>query len=77
MEPSSDALTKEVINKFLEHQKAYLRVLETCTQKNLNKIKVKITLSKWIKLKLGDALRVTIYHNERHILQAMKAAKLK
>lgn len=77
MEPGTTTLSKEVINKFLEQQKEYLRLLETCQHKNLNKIKVKITLSKWIKLKLGDALRVTIYHNERHILQALKAAKVK
>lgn len=77
MEPDTSMLTKDVINTFLAQQKEYLRLLEQCQHKNLNKIKVKITLSKWIKLKLGDALRVTIYHNERHILQALKAAKMK
>ncbi len=77
MEPATSSLTKDVINTFLGQQKEFIRLLELCPQKNLNKIKVKITLSKWIKLKLGDTLRITIFHNERHILQALKAAKMK
>ena len=76
MEPNNN-LTKETINTFIEQQKEYLHLLQIAEQKDLNKIKVNITLSKWIRIKLGDAFRVTIYHNERHILQACKAAKLK
>ena len=39
---------------------------------DLNKIKTAISISKWIKLKLGDTFRVVVYHNERHIKQANK-----
>ncbi len=41
---------------------------------DLNKIKTNISLSKFIKLRLGDTLRFLVYHNERHIIQAQKAA---
>ena len=39
---------------------------------NLDKIKTAISISKLIRLKLGDTFRVLIYHNERHIKQAEK-----
>lgn len=73
--PSKSDLSKDVLNTFLDQQKSYLEVLKMAEGKNLNKIKIKITISKWVKLKLGDALRVTIFHNERHVLQAIKALK--
>ena len=75
--PTSSDLTKEVINQFIEYQKQYLEVLNSVETKDLNKIKIKISISKWVKLKLGDALRVTVFHNERHVLQAIKASKFK
>ena len=75
--PSSSELPKDVINQFLDFQKQYLEILKLAENKNLNKIKIKVTISKWVKLKLGDALRVTIFHNERHTRQAIKALKTK
>ena len=42
---------------------------------NLNKVKTNITISKLIKLKLGDTFRFLTYHNERHIIQALKAVE--
>jgi len=73
--PSLSMLSKDVINQFIDYQKQYLNIIADAEHKSLNKIKIKVTISKWIKLKLGDALRVTIFHNERHVLQAIKALK--
>lgn len=42
-------------------------------QVSLNKTKTGISISTWIKLKLGDTFKVVIYHNKRHIVQALKA----
>jgi hypothetical protein len=73
--PTLSKLDKSVLNTFLEQQKQYLEILNLSNTADLNKSKVKVTISKFVKLKLGDALRVTIYHNERHVLQAIKALK--
>ena len=73
--PAKSDLSKDILNTFMDQQKSFLEVLKMAESKNLNKVKIKITISKWIKIKLGDALRVTIYHNERHILQAIKVLK--
>jgi hypothetical protein len=38
---------------------------------NLRKIKIPISISKLIRLKLGDAFLFVVYHNERHLQQAL------
>ena len=73
--PTLSDLDKTVVNTFLEQQKQYLEILTLSSTVDLNKSKIKVTISKFVRLKLGDALRVTIYHNERHVLQAIKALK--
>ncbi len=70
--PLGSNLDKSVIDKFLEYQKLTLELLDQSNLVNLNKTKTSITISKWIKLKLGDTFRVVIYHNQRHIVQAQK-----
>jgi uncharacterized protein (DUF2249 family) len=54
-----------------------LELLEIARSKNLNRIRTSISISKLIKLKLGDTLRVVIYHNGRHLQQALRAANHK
>jgi len=47
--------------------------LREAKTKNLNTIKIPTTLSKWIRMNLGDTFRFLIAHNERHIRQAKRA----
>ncbi len=74
-EPSTSELDKSVINEFLNQQKKYLELIKISENVNLNRTKVNVTISKFVKIRLGDALRVTIYHNERHVLQALNGIK--
>lgn len=67
-------LNHDVIKKFIQDQKDMLDILNNCRNYNLNKIKTSISISKIIKLRLVDTLKVVIYHNERHILQANRAS---
>lgn len=75
--PSNGPFSHEDINTFLVQQKQILDMLQRAENVNLNTIKLKTPLSKWIKLKLGDVLRVIVYHNERHILQIKGILKKK
>ena len=38
---------------------------------NIRKVKIPISISKIIRLRLGDALLFVVYHNERHVQQAL------
>ncbi len=46
-------------------------IIESSKKVNLRKIKVPMAISKLIRLKLGDAFLFVVYHNERHLQQAL------
>lgn len=69
-DPMGSELTKSCINRFLGQQEQMLDLLEHAAFVDLNKIKTSISISNFIKLKLGDTFRVVIYHNQRHMEQA-------
>lgn len=72
MNPAGSRLSRKVLQKFIEQQQQILDLLARASQADLSRTKTYISISKLIKLRLGDALRVVIYHNQRHILQAQK-----
>lgn len=71
--PNKSQLDFSTVERFIKQQKELLHSLEQAKSVNLNTVKTKITLSPWIKLKLGDTLRFVIFHNERHLVQANNA----
>ena len=75
MNPMKETISAKVIRVFLEQQEKTLEILRRADQSDLTRTRAAITLSKWIRLRLGDILQVVIYHNQRHILQAEKALK--
>lgn len=56
---------------FITQQEELLSMLEKARYANLN-ARVPISISSFIKLKLGDVLQFMVMHNERHMQQAMK-----
>ncbi|MCW3162773.1 DinB family protein [Chryseobacterium oryctis] len=72
MNPIHSKLDKRVVEEFVTQQKELLELLEKAKNVDLNKIKTSISITKLIKLKLGDTFRFVIYHNLRHVEQAKK-----
>jgi hypothetical protein len=64
---------RAVVAEFIRQQEDLLTLLREAKTKNLNTIKIPTTLSKWIRMNLGDTFRFLIAHNERHIRQAKRA----
>lgn len=62
----------DAIDIFIKYQRELLALIEKAKDYNLEKLKCPITISKWIKLKLGDTLRFHVYHNYRHLKQMQK-----
>jgi len=60
------------VEDFIIFQHQLLDLLAAARSVNLRKVKIPIALSKFIKLRLGDALLFHIYHNERHVEQINK-----
>lgn len=71
--PAKVGVPDQVVKRFLNHQKEMLRLLAMARNHDLNKIKIPISISKLIKFRLGDTFRFVINHNQRHIIQAVKA----
>jgi uncharacterized damage-inducible protein DinB len=65
----------EVFKEFYEHQNRLLRLLEVARKRNMNTIRIPISISKFIKLKLGDTFRFLVAHEQRHMIQARNALK--
>lgn len=72
MNPIHSQLKRNVIEEFIIQQKQLLELLEKAGNVDLEKTKTGISISKLIKLKLGDTLRFVIYHNARHIEQVKR-----
>ena len=69
MDPIGSQLTADVIRIFILQQQRLIQILNTARQADLQKIKTSISISRWIKIRLGDTFSVLIYHNERHMQQ--------
>ncbi|WP_276373473.1 DinB family protein [Chryseolinea sp. H1M3-3] len=68
--PSNTTLTTTTISRFLKQQERLVDLLNKCRAIDLTKTKTSISLTSFIKLRLGDTLRFYTYHIERHVLQA-------
>lgn len=73
--PHGRSLTLNSLHRFLKQQEHLMKLLDMALEIDLTKTKTSITISKLIKLRLGDTIRVVIYHNERHLIQAQKAVE--
>lgn len=70
--PVNSSLSTTTLDRFLKQQQLLQSLLKQASAADLTKIKTAISLSKFIKLRLGDTLRFYVYHIERHIKQAEK-----
>lgn len=59
------------IKDFIEYQNELLTIFEKAKTINIRKSKIGISISKIIRLRFGDALLFVVYHNERHVQQAI------
>ncbi|MCY7291949.1 MAG: DinB family protein [Ferruginibacter sp.] len=70
--PANSILHITTLDRFLKQEQLLQSLLKQALTADLTKIKTAISLSKFIKLRLGDTLRFYVYHIERHIKQAEK-----
>ena len=73
--PVADLNAPAVIAEFIEQQEQLIMYLRKAKAVNINATRVPVSISKWIRLKLGDSFRFLIAHNERHLLQAKRHLK--
>lgn len=68
--PQNSKLNILTIDRFLKQQEKLVILLNRARTTDLTSTKCSISLSKWIKLRLGDTFRFLIFHIDRHLKQA-------
>lgn len=63
----------DTVSEFIRQQEEMLELLRLAAGVDLTRTKTGISISNLIKLRLGDTLRVVVYHNWRHVEQAQRA----
>ncbi|SFQ52389.1 DinB family protein [Parafilimonas terrae] len=70
---TNEGNSDEIIATFINQQETLLLLLQQARYVNLNKIRIPVSIAKFIKLKLGDVFMFLIAHNLRHVKQAERA----
>lgn len=68
-------MAEDEVAVFVERQNEMLTILQKSAEVNLRKVRVPISISRIVKLRLGDCLMFVVYHNERHLQQALNLIK--
>ena len=72
--PLHAPLTVTTIDRFIKQLERLKSLLHQSMTVDLVKTKAAISLTRFIKLRLGDTLRFFVFHIERHVLQAERIA---
>ncbi len=67
--PKNCNLNMFVIDRFISQQHKLLELLQLSKNVSLNKVKISTSISKLIRLKLGDIFHFIVNHNIRHLHQ--------
>lgn len=73
--PDKSVNVEGAFNEFVQHQNKLLQLLELARGRNLNTIHIPVTISRFLRLKLGDLFRFLVAHEQRHMMQARNAIK--
>jgi uncharacterized damage-inducible protein DinB len=73
--PALQPNVNEMLSEYINHQHHLLNLLTIAKSANLNGNRIPTSLSKLIKLKLGDTFRFFVAHEQRHFLQIANVLK--
>ena len=76
MNPSTSTLNREVLTVFIQQQDNLIGLLEQAKTVNLNRIKTSTFLYSWFKLRMGNTLKLLVFHNLRHMVQIQNTLAL-
>lgn len=71
--PVVELNAQDVWRRFMTGQEHFLQLLKKANDHDLNKLRIGTSISGWIRLKLGDTLRVLVVHQQRHFIQIAEA----
>ena len=73
--PPSQLDSALVVGEFIRQQEELLYLLRDGLQKDLDSIRIPVSILPLIKMKIGDVFQFIVAHNERHMQQAKRNEK--
>lgn len=70
--PAADLMPADVMKQFVDLQTLLHSLLDKAVYLDWNQEKVMSLFGNWLKIRLGDAIRMLVAHTERHMQQAMR-----
>lgn len=70
--PVTDLDARAVLLEFVAQQQELLHLLHRAKGVDLGRLKVAVSVAKWVKMSAGDTFRFLIAHEQRHMLQAQR-----
>lgn len=67
--PLNKSLSLDVFDEFTKHHESMLSLIRKAENVNINKVKITVSISKLIRIRLGDTFRFVINHELRHLQQ--------
>ena len=74
LDPVHRDLDHTVLDNWLRQAERQEKMLLKARTADLNRVQIKTALTSLIKMRLGDVLRMMVYHDWRHLEQACRAA---
>ncbi len=74
LNPIHRDLDRRVLDHWLHNAERLTVLLEKARSADLNELRIKTVLTSLIRMRLGDVLRMMVYHDWRHLEQAGRAA---
>jgi DinB superfamily len=71
--PAEQPDARAMIAEFIAQQVQMLHLIERAQNVNIAKVRVPISIMRWLKLKVGDTFLFMVAHHQRHVLQAEKS----
>ncbi|AWO01724.1 DinB family protein [Chitinophaga alhagiae] len=71
--PVPQPAAAQVLDEFAAQQQRLLQLLQRAGQTDIGRLRVPTSLTRLIKLSAGDTFRFLIAHEQRHMLQALRA----
>ncbi|MBD0277435.1 MAG: DinB family protein [Flavisolibacter sp.] len=69
-EPEGGLSATNALNEYIQQKDKLLQLLDLARDRNLNTIRIPITITRLLKLRLGDTFRFLVAHEQRHMIQA-------
>lgn len=73
--PPQNLNAHTAVAEFIQQQEKLLSLLKAATHTDMNRVRIPISILRWLKLKLGDVFQFIIAHDERHLQQAKRNLK--